>query len=62
MTLRAVREMFACKTTVAKFGGVDVLVNKRRHHDAIANIADTDDASFDKQIAINLKGTFQHAA
>jgi 3-oxoacyl-[acyl-carrier protein] reductase len=52
---RAVREMF--ETTVAKFGGVDVLVNNAGIM-AVANIADTDDASFDKQIAINLKGTF----
>ena len=52
---RAVREMF--ETTVSKFGGVDVLVNNAGIM-AVANIADTDDASFDKQIAINLKGTF----
>src|ERR1700722_17337064 len=47
---RAVREMF--ETTVSKFGGVDVLVNNAGIM-AVANIADTDDASFDKQIAIN---------
>ena len=52
---RAVREMF--ETTVSKFGGVDVLVNNAGIM-ALSNIADTDDASFDKQIAINLKGTF----
>jgi 3-oxoacyl-[acyl-carrier protein] reductase len=52
---RAVREMF--ETTVSKFGGVDILVNNAGIM-ALANIADTDDASFDKQIAINLKGTF----
>jgi 3-oxoacyl-[acyl-carrier protein] reductase len=52
---RAVREMF--ETTVSKFGGVDVLVNNAGIM-SLANIADTDDASFDKQIAINLKGTF----
>jgi 3-oxoacyl-[acyl-carrier protein] reductase len=52
---RAVREMF--ETTVAKFGGVDVLVNNAGIM-MQSNIADTDDASFDKQIAINLKGTF----
>ena len=52
---RAVREMF--ETTVAKFGGVDVLVNNAGIMTQ-SNIADTDDASFDKQIAINLKGTF----
>ena len=52
---RAVREMF--ETTVSKFGGVDVLVNNAGIM-MQSNIADTDDASFDKQIAINLKGTF----
>ena len=51
----AVREMF--ETTVAKFGGVDVLVNNAGIM-ALSNIADTDDAAFDRQIAINLKGTF----
>jgi 3-oxoacyl-[acyl-carrier protein] reductase len=51
----AVREMF--ETTVAKFGGVDVLVNNAGIM-TLSNIADTDDASFDRQIAINLKGTF----
>jgi 3-oxoacyl-[acyl-carrier protein] reductase len=52
---RAVREMF--ETTVSKFGGVDVLVNNAGIM-TVSNIVDTDDASFDKQIAINLKGTF----
>ena len=52
---RAVREMF--ETTVSKFDGVDVLVNNAGIMTQ-SNIADTDDASFDKQIAINLKGTF----
>jgi 3-oxoacyl-[acyl-carrier protein] reductase len=52
---RAVREMF--ETAVSKFGGVDVLVNNAGIM-ALSNIADMDDASFDKLIAINLKGTF----
>jgi 3-oxoacyl-[acyl-carrier protein] reductase len=52
---RAVREMF--ETIVSKFGGVDILVNNAGIM-TLSNIADTDDASFDKQIAINLKGTF----
>jgi 3-oxoacyl-[acyl-carrier protein] reductase len=52
---RAVREMF--ETTVSKFGGVDVLVNNAGIM-SLANIADTDDAAFDRVIAINLKGTF----
>jgi 3-oxoacyl-[acyl-carrier protein] reductase len=51
----AVREMF--ETTVSKFGGVDILVNNAGIM-ALSNIADTDEASFDKLIAINLKGTF----
>ncbi len=51
----AVHEMF--ETTVAKFGGVDVLVNNAGIM-TLANIVDTDDAAFDRQIAINLKGTF----
>jgi 3-oxoacyl-[acyl-carrier protein] reductase len=52
---RAVREMF--ETTVSKFGGVDVLVNNAGIM-TLSNVADTDDTSFDRQIAINLKGTF----
>jgi 3-oxoacyl-[acyl-carrier protein] reductase len=51
----AVREMF--ETAAAKFGGVDVLVNNAGIM-TLSNLADTDDASFDRQIAINLKGTF----
>jgi len=52
---RAVREMFdAAEST---FGGVDVLVNNAGIM-ALASIAETDDASFDRHIAINLKGTF----
>jgi 3-oxoacyl-[acyl-carrier protein] reductase len=41
----------------AAFGGVDVLVNNAGIM-SLASIADTDDASFDRQIAVNLKGTF----
>jgi 3-oxoacyl-[acyl-carrier protein] reductase len=52
---RAVREMF--ETAVSKFGGVDVLVNNAGIM-TLSNIADTDDTAFDRQIAINLKGTF----
>jgi 3-oxoacyl-[acyl-carrier protein] reductase len=52
---RAVREMFdAAETT---FGGVDVLVNNAGIM-ALASIAETDDASFDRHLAVNLKGTF----
>ena len=43
--------------TEQKFGGVDVLVNNAGIMNLSA-IADTDDAAFDRQIAINLKGTF----
>jgi len=52
---QAVREMFA--TTVAKLGGVDVLVNNAGVM-LLGNLADVDDATFDRQVAINLKGTF----
>jgi 3-oxoacyl-[acyl-carrier protein] reductase len=41
----------------AAFGGVDVLVNNAGIM-TLAPIADTDDASFDRHIAVNLKGTF----
>ena len=39
------------------FGGVDVLINNAGVM-GLATIADTDDALFDRQIAINLKGAF----
>jgi 3-oxoacyl-[acyl-carrier protein] reductase len=52
---RAVREMFDAAETA--FGGVDVLVNNAGIM-ALASIAETDDASFDRQLAVNLKGTF----
>jgi 3-oxoacyl-[acyl-carrier protein] reductase len=41
----------------AAFGGVDVLVNNAGVM-RLAPLADSDDALFDSQIAINLKGTF----
>ena len=41
----------------ARFGGVDVLVNNAGIM-KLATLADSDDALFDRQIAINLKGTF----
>ncbi|PFH12293.1 3-oxoacyl-[acyl-carrier protein] reductase [Collimonas sp. PA-H2] len=51
----AVRAMFdAAEQT---FGGVDVLVNNAGIM-VNASIAETDDAGFDRQIAINLKGSF----
>jgi 3-oxoacyl-[acyl-carrier protein] reductase len=52
---RAVSEMFA--TAVAQLGGVDVLVNNAGVM-LLSNLGETDDATFDRQIAINLKGTF----
>jgi 3-oxoacyl-[acyl-carrier protein] reductase len=39
------------------FGGIDVLVNNAGIM-PLANLADTDDATFDRVIAVNLKGTF----
>jgi 3-oxoacyl-[acyl-carrier protein] reductase len=51
----AVRGMF--DAAEAAFGGVDVLVNNAGIM-KLAKIADADDASFDQQIAVNLKGTF----
>jgi 3-oxoacyl-[acyl-carrier protein] reductase len=52
---RAVRQMFDAAETA--FGGIDVLVNNAGIM-GLAQIADTDDASFDRHIAVNLKGTF----
>src|SRR6266404_3597754 len=52
---RAVRGMF--DAAEAAFGGVDVLVNNAGIM-KLAKIADSDDALFDQQIAINLKGSF----
>jgi len=51
----AVRGMF--DTAAAAFGGVDVLVNNAGVM-KLARIADSDDALFDQQIAVNLKGSF----
>jgi 3-oxoacyl-[acyl-carrier protein] reductase len=51
----AVRQMF--DSAEAAFGGVDVLVNNAGIMQN-ANIADSDDAFFDRHIAVNLKGTF----
>src|ERR1700710_2531115 len=51
----AVRGMFDAAETA--FGGIDVLVNNAGIM-KLAKIADSDDAMFDQQIAINLKGSF----
>jgi 3-oxoacyl-[acyl-carrier protein] reductase len=51
----AVSRMF--DMTDAAFGGVDVLVNNAGIM-RLASLADSDDALFDSQVAINLKGTF----
>ena len=51
----AVRRMF--DSAEAAYGGVDVLVNNAGIM-KLAPIAETDDATFDQTIAINLKGTF----
>src|SRR3979409_2020890 len=51
----AVRGMF--DAAEAAFGGVDVLVNNAGIM-KLAKIADSDDALFERQLAVNLKGTF----
>jgi 3-oxoacyl-[acyl-carrier protein] reductase len=51
----AVRKMF--EMAEAAFGGVDVLVNNAGIM-MLAPIADSDDTLFDRQISVNLKGTF----
>lgn len=51
----AVKRMFA--SAESTFGGVDVLVNNAGIM-KLASIADSDDALFDSQIAVNMKGSF----
>jgi 3-oxoacyl-[acyl-carrier protein] reductase len=51
----AVRRLF--DAAEAAFGGVDVLVNNAGVMTVI-NMVETDDATFDRHIAVNLKGTF----
>jgi 3-oxoacyl-[acyl-carrier protein] reductase len=52
---KAVRSMF--DAAEAAFGGIDVLVNNAGIM-KLAKISDSDDALFDQQIAVNLKGSF----
>ena len=51
----AMRRLF--DTAEEAFGGVDVLVNNAGIM-VLAKFAESDDALFDRQVAINLKGTF----
>jgi 3-oxoacyl-[acyl-carrier protein] reductase len=51
----AVRGMFTSAETA--FGGVDVLVNNAGIM-MLSSLADADDVNFDRQISVNLKGTF----
>ena len=51
----SVRRMFDAAESA--FGGIDVLVNNAGIMN-LSTIADSDDAGFDRQIAVNLKGTF----
>jgi 3-oxoacyl-[acyl-carrier protein] reductase len=51
----AVKDMFDNAETT--FGGIDVLINNAGIM-KLATLADSDDALFDQQIAINLKGSF----
>jgi 3-oxoacyl-[acyl-carrier protein] reductase len=53
--VKAVRGMF--DAAEAAFGGVDVLVNNAGIM-KLAKLGDSDDALFDQQVAVNLKGTF----
>ncbi|MCE9672575.1 SDR family oxidoreductase [Myxococcus stipitatus] len=50
-----VRRLFDAAETA--FGGVDVLVNNAGIM-RLSSIAETDDASFERQVSINLRGTF----
>ncbi|MBB3134420.1 3-oxoacyl-[acyl-carrier protein] reductase [Rhizobium pisi] len=52
---QAVRRMFDAAETA--FGGVDVLVNNAGIM-MLSPLAEADDANFDRQVAVNLKGTF----
>jgi len=52
---QAVRRMFEAAETA--FGGVDILVNNAGVM-LLSTVAETDDATFDRQIAVNLKGSF----
>jgi len=52
---QAVRGLF--DAAEASFGGIDVLVNNAGIM-KLATLADSDDALFDSQVAVNLKGTF----
>jgi 3-oxoacyl-[acyl-carrier protein] reductase len=52
---QAVRGMF--DAAEAAFGGVDVLVNNAGIM-ALSPLADTDDAAFERQVNVNLRGTF----
>ncbi|MBB4521361.1 UNVERIFIED_ORG: 3-oxoacyl-[acyl-carrier protein] reductase [Rhizobium sophorae] len=51
----AVRRMF--HAAEAAFGGVDVLINNAGIM-MLSSLAEADDANFDRQIGVNLKGTF----
>jgi 3-oxoacyl-[acyl-carrier protein] reductase len=51
----AIKDLF--DRAEAKFGGVDVLVNNAGIM-PLGKFADTDDATFDRTVAINLKGVF----
>jgi 3-oxoacyl-[acyl-carrier protein] reductase len=53
--VKAVRGMF--DAAEAAFGGVDVLINNAGIM-KLAKLGDSDDALFDQQVAVNLKGTF----
>jgi 3-oxoacyl-[acyl-carrier protein] reductase len=51
----AVRQLF--DTTESRLGGLDVLVNNAGIM-LLSSVAETEDESFDRQVAVNLKGVF----
>ena len=44
--------------TAARFGGIDVLFSNAGNHGHIGNLADYDEAAFDRTYAIHVKGAF----
>ncbi|MEL6559564.1 MAG: glucose 1-dehydrogenase [Bacteroidota bacterium] len=47
------------KQTVEKFGGIDIVVNNAAVNPIFGGVEDSDDAAFDKIMAVNVKGPLQ---